>query len=200
MIREELLPPILLSFRNYSSSTLRVDPTIPAGSQSGPVTQVLLISVYLAMTIVSGMRNDPCLTNRTQLWDSDIRCTSKMVFLVDIYTSSWLRMELTKRHKPAWLGFRFTIIKGALSKTEHTMAYFTYKGISKILKFPSNKPNTDDMISKKLDSCPVLPSLEFREFVISEICHLGKQLLPFKLKQNLTTLYIFLDMKERINY
>lgn len=54
------------------------------------------------------------------------------------------------------------------------MVYLTYKEISKILKFPSNNPKTDDMMSKKLNSCPVLSSLEFIEFIFLKYAILGR--------------------------
>lgn len=54
-------------------------------TQSGPGTQDLLKSVYLAIMIVSGVKNDSWLASKPQLWDFDMGCTSKTVFLVDVY-------------------------------------------------------------------------------------------------------------------
>lgn len=79
------------------------------------------------------------------------------------------------------------------------MGYLTYKEISKILEFSSNNQNTDDTMSKKKpNSLPVLSSLEFIEFMFLKYAIWGRDYCYSK--QDLTILYIFLDMKERIKY
>lgn len=144
------------------------------------------------------MRNDPCLTNKTQVWDFDKGCTFKMVFPMDIYTSSWLiKNEVNKEAYVSLLGFHFTIIKRLLTKTEHTLAYFTYKGISKILMFffKHTKHWWYDVKDAGFISSSVFPRV-YRVTNFWNMPFWGITAIQSKTKSDI--LYIFLHMKESI--